>query len=111
MARIMAKPLALLVGHDDGTVQSYYGVFHEDKLWLVTAWLVDPSTGAGEPERMIRVDSYQKSDGRFDFDNVLLPRAVIEGISQDTPGFEVRSLPGSPKVRRRVLKPLPSIFP
>jgi hypothetical protein len=105
------KPLALLVGHDDGTVIPYYGVFHEGKLWLVTAWLVDPRTQVGTPERMIRVDSYQKSEGRFDYDNVLLPKAVIEGTSQDASGFEVRSLPSSPRVRRRDLKPLPSIFP
>jgi hypothetical protein len=106
----MAKPLALLVGHDDGTVKSYYGVFHEGKLWLVTAWLVNPQTKVGTPERMIRVDSYQKSEGRFDYDNVLLPRAVIDGVSQDVPGFEVRSLPMSPKVRRHDLKLLPPVF-
>jgi len=38
------KILALLVGRDDGFVLPYYGIFHEDKLWLVTAWLVDPNT-------------------------------------------------------------------
>ena len=109
--RAMAKPLVLLVGHGDGTIRSYYGVFHEGKLWLVTAWLVDPRTQEGVPERIIRVNSYQKGEGRFDYDNVLLPRAVIEGASPDAPGFEVQSLPNSPKVRRSDLKPLPSIFP
>ena len=107
----MAKPLVLLVGHDDGTVEPYYGVMYEGSLWLVTAWLVDQHTQEGTPERMIRVQSYQKSEGRFDYDNVLLPRAVIEGLSQDTSGFEVRSLPTSPKVRRHDLKPLPTLLP
>lgn len=106
----MVSPLTLLVGRDDGVVQPYYGIFHEEKLWLVTAWLIDRATQEAVPERMIRVDSYQKGDGRFDYVNVLLPKAVIEGTSQDTPGFEVRSLPDSPKVHRRDLKMLPS-FP
>jgi hypothetical protein len=113
--RATAKPLALLVGRDDGTVQGYYGVWHEGKLWLVTAWIVDLSTQEGTPERMIRVDSSRAMPGdtgsKFDYVNILLPKAVIEGVAQDIPGFEVRSLPDSPRVRRSDLKPLPSIFP
>jgi hypothetical protein len=34
------KILNLLVGHDDGTVGTYYGIHHEGSLWLVTAWVV-----------------------------------------------------------------------
>lgn len=26
--------LVLLVGHDDGTIRPYYGIVHEEKLWL-----------------------------------------------------------------------------
>lgn len=42
--------LTLLVGLDDGTVESYFGIKHEGKLWLVTAWLVDRATGDATPE-------------------------------------------------------------
>jgi hypothetical protein len=110
------KVLALLVGRDDGFVQPYYGIEHEGKLWLVTAWIVNRSTQEATPERMIRVDALNprplKCDPneKFDYENVLLPKAVIEGISQDTHGFEVRSLPDAPIVHRRDLKPLPSLF-
>lgn len=110
----MASPvLALLVGHDDGTVRSYYGIEHEGKLWLVTAWIVETASGEATPERMIRVDSLDprprkcESGEKFDYDNILLPKAVTEGVSPDTPGFEVRSLPDSPTVHRSDLKTLP----
>ena len=108
--------LNLLVGRDDGVVMPYYGIEHEGKLWLVTAWLIDRTTGAATPERMIRVDALsprpQKCDPgeKFHYTNILLPKAVIEGVSQDTPGFEVRSLPSSPVVSRGDLKPLPQLF-
>lgn len=107
--------LSLIVGHDDGTIKPYYGIEYEGKLWLVTAWLIDRATGAATPERMIRVDllspRIQKCEPgqKFDYANILLPRAVIEGASQDTPGYEVRSLPGLPLVHRSDLKTLPSM--
>lgn len=105
------KILSLLVGRDDGVVLPYYGIEHEEKLWLVTAWLKNLSTGKATPERMIRVDKFQKAEeGPFDYANILLPKAVIEGVSQDTPGFEVRSLPDSPVVDSCDLKPLPLLF-
>lgn len=103
--------LTLLVGHDDGTIRPYFGVEHEGKLWLVTAWLIDPATQAAVPERMIRVDASRATRGdpgaKFDFSNIQLPRAVIEGRSQDAGGYEVRSLPDSPRVHRSDLKQLP----
>lgn len=108
--------LNLLVGRDDGVVMPYYGIEHEGKLWLVTAWLINRATGEASPERMIRVDLLlprpQKceSGDRFHYTNILLPKDVIESVSQDTPGFEVRSLPDSPVVHRNDLKPLPSLF-
>ena len=108
--------LSILVGRDDGMVLPYYGIEHEGKLWLVTAWLKNLATGKATPERMIRVDALspriQKCDPgeRFDYANVLLPKAVIEGVSQDIPGYEVRSLPDSPSVDNSELKPLPSLF-
>lgn len=110
------RNFSLLVGHDDGTVESYFGIEHEGKLWLVTAWLIDRAKNTATPERMIRVDSLDrrpmKNDPgtRFDYVNIQLPRAVIVGASQEIPGFEVRSLPDSPTVDPRDLKPLPSIF-
>ena len=110
------KILNLLVGRDDGVVQPYYGIKYEGKLWLVTAWLVDRSRGVATPERMIRVDALDPLPGKcapeekFDYANILLPKDVIEGVSQDTPGFEVRSLPDSPVVDARDLKPLPRLF-
>ena len=112
MATMRTKVLTLLVGRDDGVVRPYYGVEHEGKLWLVTAWIVDRSRGVATPERMIRVDTFQKADpgSPFDYANVLLPKDVIEGVSQDTPGFEVRSLPDSPVVNSHDLKPLPQLF-
>ena len=108
--------LNLIVGLDDGCINPYYGIEHAGKLWLVTAWLIDRATGEATPERMIRVDALspriQKCDPgeRFDYANVLLPKAVIEGVSQDIPGYEVRSLPDSPSVDNSELKPLPSLF-
>ncbi len=106
------KILVLLVGRDDGDVLPYYGIEYEGKLWLVTAWLVDRYKQVATPERMIRVDEFQKADpgGPFDYVNVLLPKSAIEGRSQDTPGFEVRSLPEKPVVDVRALKPLPNLF-
>ena len=105
------RVLNLLVGRDDGAVVSHYGIEHEGKLWLVTAWLIDRATGLATPERMIRVDRFHKADeGPFDYINIQLPTAVIEGISQDAPGFEVRCLPSSPVVHRNALKPLPLLF-
>lgn len=105
-----------VVGHDDGTIQSYFCIEHEGKLWLVTAWLINRAEQVATPERMIRVDSLtprpMKCDpgSKFDYANILLPKAVIEGLSQDIPGFEVQSLPDSPRVDIRELKPLPSVF-
>ena len=111
-----ANVLTLLVGLDDGSIQSYYGIEHEGKMWLVTAWLIDRATQVATPERMIRVDSLSPRPSkcelgdRFDYANILLPRAVIEGVSQETLGYEVRSLPKLPRVHRSALKILPSLF-
>ncbi len=116
MAKMPTKILTLLVGRDDGVVRPYYGIEHEGKLWLVTAWLVDRNRGVATPERMIRVDALEPRPGKcdpgekYDYANILLPKDVIEGVSQDTPGFEVRSLPDSPVVDSRDLKPLPQLF-
>ncbi len=112
MAKILTKILTLLVGRDDGVVRPYYGIEHEGKLWLVTAWIVNRSEQVATPERMIRVDTFQKAEpgSPFDYVNVLLPKDLIEVVSQDTLGFEVRSLPDSPVVNARHLKTLPS-FP
>ena len=108
------KVLSLLVGRDDGVVQGYYGVHHENKLWLVTAWISPLGTPAATPERMVRVDVPPAIPGapgsQWDYENILLPKAVIEGLFQDAPGYEVRNLPSSPMVNVRDLKPLPS-FP
>lgn len=105
------KILALLVGHDDGTIRPYFGVHHEGKLWLVTAWLIDRAKQEAVPERMIRVDALRATPGdpgsKWDFSNIQLPRAVIEGRTQEHSGYEVRSLPDSPVVDARLLKPLP----
>jgi len=55
--------------------------------------IVNRSTQEATPERMIRVDALNprplKCDPneKFDYENVLLPKAVIEGISQDTHGL------------------------
>jgi len=111
------KVLTLLVGRDDGVVKSHFGIEHENKIWLVTAWLIDKTSGEATPERMIRIDSLTpkptklapSEDSKFDYANVLLPKAVIEGVSEDAPGFEVRSLPEEPKVHRDDLFTLPSI--
>lgn len=106
-----AKVLVLMVVRDDAVVCPHFGVFHDSKLWLVTAWLIDPNTQVATPERMIRVDEYRESDHpHFDYEDVRLPKALIEGLTQDAPGYEVRSLPGAPRVHRRHLKMLPSIF-
>lgn len=116
MATMPTKVLSLLVGRDDGLVLPYYGIEHEGKLWLVTAWIVNRRTQVATPERMIRVDALnpriQKCEPgeEYDYANILLPKAVIEGAPQETPGYEVRSLPESPVVDARTLKPLPSLF-
>lgn len=116
---IPTKPrrvLTLLVGRDDGVVISHFGVEHDGKLWLVTAWLIDRATGNAVPERMIRVDNLSprptKGDAgdKFDYMNILLPRAVIEGVTEAAAGFEVRSLPSSPIVHRSELFELPSVL-
>lgn len=108
------RVLSLLVSRDDAVVQSYFGIEHEGALWLVTAWLIDRASGEATPERMIRVDmrgvQEMGPDSPFDYVNVLLPKAVIEGLSQETPGYEVRSLPALPVVRRSDLYPLPDLF-
>ncbi len=110
------KILSLIVGRGDGVVCPYFGIEYEGKLWLVTAWLKNLATGKATPERMIRVDALvpkiQKCEpgDKFDYANILLPKAVIEGVSQDIPGFEVRVLPDSPVVDSRELKPLPLLF-
>lgn len=106
------RVMSCIVGLDDGHVLPYYCIQHEGALWLVTAWLIENDTQVAVPERMIRLDSYQKAEpgSRFQYINVLLPRAVIEGLSQDTPGFEVRSLPNSPRIGRHLIKMLPT-FP
>ena len=116
LAKMRTKVLTLLVGRDDGVVRPYYGIEHEGKLWLVTAWIVDRSRGVATPERMIRVDALEPRPGKCDpeekcdYANILLPKDVIDGVSQDTPGFEVRSLPDSPVVDSHDLKPLPQLF-
>jgi len=113
---VQRKVLTLVVGLDDGVVQTYFGIEHESKLWLVTAWLIERATGEATPERMIRVDSLIPAPQRcqpgekIDYVNILLPRAVIDGVSQETAGYEVRSLPDSPRVQRRDLYTLPSLF-
>lgn len=110
------KHLALLVGRDDGYVRPYLGIEYEGKVWLVTAWLIDRAKQTATPERMIRVDTLDprpqkcQPGERFDYANILLPKAVIEGVSQDTPGYEVRSLPSLPEVPAHELRALPS-FP
>ena len=110
------KILNIVVGRDDGMVLPYYGIEHEGKLWLVTAWLKNLGTGKATPTRMIRIDALPQRiqkcapGERFDYANVILPKAVIEGVSQDIPGYEVRSLPDSPSVDSSELKPLPSLF-
>ena len=115
MPHSQVQLLTLVVGRDDGVVQSYFGVEWEDKLWLVNAWLIDRATGMAIPERMVRVDNLspqpQKCEvgERFDYANVLLPTAVIEGPGEP-PGYEVRVMPDAPQIHRSHLKPLPSIF-
>lgn len=110
------KHLALVVCCDDGAVLPYLGIDYEGKIWLVPVWLIDQATGFATPERMIRVDSLspriQKCEpgDKFDYANIQLPKAVIHGVSVETTGYEVRSLPNSPRVHRSELKVLPSIF-
>ena|SRR3989337_201452 len=107
--------LVLIVGRDDGVVQPYYGIEYEDKLWLVTSWLIEIATGLATPQRMIRVDlqPVQKIDEpgeKFHYANILLPKALIHDPYPDTTGYEVRNLPSSPVVPRSTLKMLPSLF-
>ena len=110
------RVLSLIVGRDDGAVVPYFGIEYENKLWLITAWVVNQSTGVGTPERMIRVDSLdrppQKCDPGYKYDYIiqLLPKDVIEGVSEEIPGFEVRSLPEKPTVHRDELFQLPNLF-
>ena len=105
------RVLSLLVGRDDGIVKPYFGIIYKNNLWLVTAWLINKATEFATPERMIRVDSFQESaDPKFDYENILLPKAVIEGTSQDVLGYEVLSLPDEPVVSRDKLYQLPKIF-
>lgn len=105
-----------VVGYDDGTVKVHYAIEHENKVWLVTAWLKNLAKGYATPERMIRIDALRQRiqvcepGSKFDYANVILPKAVVEGISQDIEGFEVRSLPDSPRVDSRELKMLPTLF-
>lgn len=113
----MVRHVILLVGYDDGTVSPNLGIEYENGLWLVTAWLVNPASGEATPERMIRLDTLQTPptkldppDLGFDYANVLLPRAVVEGRTQETPGYEVRSLPEKPVAHRRDLRTLPDLF-
>lgn len=106
--------LSLFVGRDDGVVMSYFGIIHEKKLWLVTAWLINRATGNATPVRMIRLDSKFISGcgpgDEFDYGNILLPKHVIEGVTEDAPGYTVRSLPDEPVVHQDELYTLPSIF-
>ena len=108
----MKKVLTLLVGYDDGTVASHFGVWFEGALWLVTAWIANTTSGVATPERMIRVEEFQEAtpDSGFDYENILLPRWVIEGKTEIAEGYEVRSLPETPVVHRDDLYTLPSIF-
>ncbi len=104
-----------MAGLDDGTIRPYYGIYYEGKLWLVTAWIVNPDTQEATPERMIRVDSLEPRPTKcepghnFDYVNILLSKAVIEWDDPDIPNIEVRNLPRKPVVDRRDLKPLPLI--
>lgn len=105
--------VSLLCGFDDGTIGAHMGIEYEGALWLVTAWLIDTATGSAVPERMIRIGQLPLpaqvalADERFDYANVLLPKSVILGRTEDTPGYEVRSLPERPRVHRNRLKKLP----
>jgi len=111
------KHVTLLTGYDDGTVREHMGVEFEGGLWLVTTWLVDRASGIATPERMVRLDTLPHPPQRcsvgdpYDYANVLLPRSVIEGRTEDAPGYEVRSLPDSPRARRSDLRVLPGRFP
>ena len=111
------RVLTLVVGRDDGVVKTYFGIEHDGKLWLVTSWLIKHSTGIATPERMIRVDNLQpkptkvdpSENEKFDYVNVLLPKSVIEGLTEESQGYEILSLPGEPKVHRSELYILPSV--
>lgn len=109
------RVLTLFVGLDDGRARAYFGVAHEGKTWLVTRWLIDRARQEAVPERMIRVDSLSprplehEPGDLFDFSNILLPIRVIEGLTQEAPGYEVRSLPSSPRVHLSDLYMLPVV--
>jgi hypothetical protein len=111
----MTRILTLVVGADDGCIETHYGIEHDGKLWVVPSWLTSLATNTATPERMIRVDTQpiQKCPpgGQFDYLNIVLPRDVIEGPFRQTPGYEVRNLPDTPVVDRAELKILPSVFP
>lgn len=107
-----------MVAGDGGVVKSYFGVEHDNKLWLVTKWIIDKSTGFATPIRMIRIDSLspapmkldRSETNKFDYTNIVLPKSVIEGTTENSPGFEVKSLPEEPKVHRDELFTLPPII-
>lgn len=111
----MIRILTLVVTTDDGCVETHAGVEHEGKIWLVTNWLISLASDQATPERMIRVDTQPihqcAPGGQFDYTNIMLPRDVLEGNSQDTPGYEVRDFPDLPVVKRSDLRILPSVFP
>lgn len=108
--------LACLAAFDDGTVDLYYCIEYENKVWLVTAWWINQDTQVATPERMIRVDALtptiQKCEpgSPYRYANILLPKVLIDDVSPALPGFEVRNLPKRPTVHRRDLRPLPPLF-
>ena len=107
--------MSCLVAHDDGTSLPYACIEYEGKLWLVTGWLTDYAIRLAVPERMIRLDLLRPKPkrcspgSRFDYEDIQLPKAVVEGHSDEAPGFEVRHHPGAPVVDSRELKPLPLV--
>ena len=108
--------LSCLAGFDDGTVQAYYCIEYDNKVWLVTAWWINRETDIASPERMIRVDSLElriqklPPGSPFQYANILLPKVLIDDVDPRIPRFEVRNLPTRPTVHRRDLKPLPPLF-
>ena len=70
-------------------------------LLLVCDYIVSTRQGI-----IMKIDIIKIGNSR----GIRLPKAVIEGASQDIPGFEVRSLPDSPSVESADLKPLPALF-
>lgn len=88
-----ADILSCVAGFDDGTVQAYYCIEYEHKVWLVTAWWINNDTQVATPERMIRVDALEpriqicEPESPFRYANILLPKVLIEDVSPDVPGF------------------------